>query len=99
TGSGASGLGLRRGRVMNGPDPAGGTNPDGSPKEPGQQFEEIEKTQREARRKRRKKLIENIEKSRQRDREELERDAERGIDDVRRRRAERKPPPPQGNGE
>lgn len=71
---------------MTGPEPsAGGTNPDGSPKEPGQQFEEIEQVQRQARRKKRRRVIDCIEKSRQRDREELEAEARRALEYLERR--------------
>ena len=52
-------------------------NPDGSRKEPGQQFEEIDRSQRNQRKEG--KIIDSTEKSRKRDQRELEEAAERAL--------------------
>ena len=60
-------------------------NKDGSKKDPGQQYEEIQKQQNDNRKKGDSDSIHNIEKSKQRDRRELEDEADR---ELRRRRGE-----------
>ncbi|MGH7717756.1 MAG: RHS repeat-associated core domain-containing protein, partial [Gemmatimonadaceae bacterium] len=67
------------------------TNPDGSPKERGQQYEEITQRQRQVRRQGRGERIRSTEKSKQRDRRELQEEAEEALEEQRRRRTNDNP--------
>jgi RHS repeat-associated protein len=67
-------------------DPAGQVkNPDGSIKEAGSQFEEITEAQRRARTQGKGERIRSTGKSRQRDQQELEEEAERALEELRKR--------------